>query len=53
MRFDYEWKWGLVFGLEYDQLYLLEEEEEEPDWDSEPASVIYLHLGVISVALIH
>ena len=49
---NYEWICGLVFGIEADQIYLVQEEGEEPDWDEPPSQVIYLHLGIIAISFI-
>ena len=51
MQVDFEFKAGLVFGLEADKILVIPEEG-EPDFESEPNEVIYLHLGIISIAFI-
>lgn len=52
MQVEYEWKSGLVFGLEADKILMIPEEHENFDIDQEPNEVIYIHLGFISIALI-
>jgi len=49
MTLEFETKAGLVFGLEADQLYILDEEDNMGD---EPVPVIYLHIGFITLAFI-
>lgn len=49
MTLEFETKAGLVFGLEADQLYIMDEDEKMHD---EPVSVVYLHIGFITVAFI-
>jgi hypothetical protein len=49
MIIDYEFKGGLVFGLEADIVYLMDEEENLAE---EPNNVIYLHLGILTLAFI-
>ena len=51
MIVDYEWNAGLVFGLASDVIYVMEEEGKETEGDGE-CSVIYLHLGIISLCFI-
>ena len=52
MQVEYEWKAGLVFGLEADKILVVPEEAEDFDVDAPPHEVIYLHLGFISIAFI-
>lgn len=52
MQVEFEWKAGLVFGLEADKILVVPEETENFDVDVPPHEVIYLHLGIISIALI-
>ena len=47
--FDYEWKSGLVFGLETDTIYVVEEEQEE---DPKPSTIITLYLGFVALHFI-
>lgn len=47
--FDYEWKSGLVFGLDTDSIYVVEEEQEE---EPEPSTIITLYLGIIALSFI-
>lgn len=50
MTVDYEWKSGLVFGIEADEIHLYEEETEK--FHEQPVSAVYVHLGIVSVAFI-
>lgn len=50
MIVDYEFKAGLVVGLEADQIIMYDEEKQE--MTDEVASVIYLHLGIFTLAFI-
>ena len=52
MQVEVEFKAGLVFGLEADKILVVPEETEDFDVDAPPHEVIYIHLGVISIALI-
>tara|TARA_R110000822_G_scaffold191926_4_gene330644 strand:- start:216 stop:368 length:153 start_codon:yes stop_codon:yes gene_type:complete len=47
--FDYEWKAGLVFGLDTDTIYVVEEEQEE---EPEPSTIITLYLGFVALHFI-
>lgn len=49
MIVDFEFKTGLVFGLEADTIFMMDEEE---NLDEEPSNVIYLHLGILTIAII-
>lgn len=49
MTLEFETKAGLVFGLEADQLYIMDEEDNMED---DPVPVIYLHIGFVTVAFI-
>tara|TARA_R110000823_G_C15745317_1_gene481285 strand:- start:143 stop:304 length:162 start_codon:yes stop_codon:yes gene_type:complete len=53
MLLEYNWNSGIVLGLETDTIYLVENDEDEPNYDEPPNIVIYLHLGIISLALIY
>ena len=48
--FDIELNAGLVFGLNVDRIYMVESEDDEPDFDK-PSTVIYLHLGPLTLAV--
>ena len=50
MTLDWELKGGLVFGLEADQIMIFDEETEK--MQEEPCSIIYVHLGLVSLAII-
>ena len=52
MVFDIEFNAGLVFGLNVDSVYMVEREEDAPNFNEEPNTVIYLHLGVITIAML-
>ena len=49
--FDYEWKSGLVFGLDTDNIYLVEEGEDFDD-DKAPSTIITLYLGIVALIFI-
>jgi hypothetical protein len=49
MTLEFETKAGLVFGLEADQLYIMDEDDNMGD---EPVPVVYLHIGFITLAFI-
>ena len=49
MTLDFEFKTGLVFGLEADELYIMDEENNMSD---EANQVIYLHIGFLTIAFI-
>jgi len=49
--FDYEWKAGLVFGLDTDNIYLVEEGEDFDD-DKAPSTIITLYLGIVALIFI-
>jgi hypothetical protein len=50
--FNIEFNAGLVFGLNVDTVYMVEKEEDTPNFDEKPTKVIYLHLGVITIAML-
>jgi hypothetical protein len=49
MILDFEFKTGLVFGIEADELYIMDEQDNMTD---EANQVIYLHLGFLTIAFI-
>ena len=49
MILDFEFKTGLVFGIEADELYIMDENDKMSD---EANQVIYLHIGFITIAFI-
>jgi hypothetical protein len=49
MTLNFEFKTGLVFGLEADELYIMDEENNMSD---EANQVIYLHIGFLTLAFI-
>jgi hypothetical protein len=50
MTVDFEWKAGLVVGLEADTIYYGETVEDILADDGEVVNVWYLHLGILTVA---
>jgi hypothetical protein len=51
MIVDFEWKAGLVFGLDTGEIIMVEEGEDYDD-DVAPATVITLYLGVLAINMI-
>jgi hypothetical protein len=51
MIVDFEWKAGLVFGLDTGEIILVQEGEDYDD-DVEPATVITLYLGPVAINMI-
>jgi hypothetical protein len=49
MILDFEFKTGLVFGIEADELYIMDENDKMSD---EANQVIYLHIGFLTLAFI-
>jgi hypothetical protein len=49
MILDFEFKTGLVFGIEADELYIMDENDKMSE---EANQVIYLHLGFLTLAFI-
>jgi hypothetical protein len=49
MILDFEFKTGLVFGIEADELYIMDEDDKMSE---EANQVIYLHIGFITIAFI-
>lgn len=49
MILDFEFKTGLVFGIEADELYIMDEND---NMTEEANQVIYLHLGFLTLAFI-
>jgi hypothetical protein len=49
MILDFEFKTGLVFGIEADELYIMDEDDKMSE---EANQVIYLHLGFLTLAFI-
>jgi hypothetical protein len=49
MILDFEFKTGLVFGIEADELYIMDDNDKMSE---EANQVIYLHIGFITLALI-
>jgi hypothetical protein len=51
MIVDFEWKAGLVFGIDTDEIIMVEEGE-DLDESSSSATVITLYLGIIAINMI-
>jgi hypothetical protein len=49
MILDFEFKTGLVFGIEADELYIMDENDKMSE---EANQAIYLHIGFITLAFI-
>jgi hypothetical protein len=49
MILDFEFKTGLVFGIEADELFIMDENDKMSE---EANQVIYLHIGFITLAFI-
>ena len=49
MILDFEFKTGLVFGIEADELYIMDDDNKMSD---EANQVIYLHIGFLTLAFI-
>lgn len=49
MIVDLDWKAGIVFGLEADQIYLVDDDDNVAET---PNQVWYVHLGVATLSLI-
>lgn len=52
MKIDFEWNNGLIFGLAQDVIYCVETEEEAPNFEAEPDTLIMIYLGFFSIMLI-
>lgn len=52
MRIDLDWKAGLVFGIEADKIIVFSEEDDDPPDESDIHEIIWIHLGILSVAII-
>ena len=51
MIVDFEWKAGLVFGIDTDEIIMVEEGEDF-DESSSSATLITLYLGIIAINMI-
>jgi hypothetical protein len=51
MIFDFEWKTGLVFGLEYEEILVLDDENDKDE--GVVADCINLHLGFFTIAIMY
>jgi len=49
MMLNFEFKTGLVFGIEADELYIMDDDNKMSD---EANQVIYLHIGFLTLAFI-
>lgn len=52
MHFNFEWNNGLILGIAQDEIYCVETEDDAPDFDSEPDSMIVLYLGFFNITFI-
>ena len=49
--FDFEFNCGIVFGINFDDIYMVEEEG-DPLKD-EPDTALYIHLGIITLMFMY
>ncbi len=49
MVFDFSWKSGLVFGLEYEEVLVVNEENDNDE--GVVANCISLHVGIFTIAM--
>jgi hypothetical protein len=47
MVFDFSWKTGLVFGLEYEEVMLVDEDKEKDE--GTVCNCIVLHVGIFTL----
>lgn len=52
MQMNFEWNNGLIFGIAQDDIWCVETEEDAPDFDREPDSMIVLFLGLFNITFI-
>lgn len=52
MVWNFEWKTGLVFGLEYEEVLVINEEDEKES-EGVVANCINLHLGFFTIAMMY
>lgn len=51
MIFDFSWKTGLVFGLEYEEVLVMNEDNDKEE--GIVANCINLHLGLFTIAMMY
>ena len=51
MVFDFSWKTGLVFGLEYEEVLVMNEEDDKDE--GVVADCINLHLGILTISMMY
>ena len=51
MVFDYEFNCGVVFGINFDDIYMVEEEG-DPIKD-EADTALYIHLGIVTLVFMY
>jgi hypothetical protein len=51
MIFDFSWKTGLVFGLEYEEVLVMNEDNDEDE--GTVCNCIALHLGVFTISTMY
>ena len=52
MQVNFEWNNGLIFGIAQDDIYCVENIDEQPDFEGEPDSMIVLFLGLFNISFI-
>jgi len=52
MQINFEWNNGLIFGIAQDEIYCVENIEDQPDFEGEPDSMIVLFLGLFNITFI-
>ena len=52
MIFDFEWKTGLVFGLEYEEILMVDSDDDKVD-EGVVANCISLHLGFFTISTMY
>jgi len=52
MQINFEWNNGLIFGIAQDDIYCVENIDDQPDFEGEPDSMIVLFLGLFNITFI-
>lgn len=52
MIFDFSWKTGIVFGLEHEEILMVDEEDDKVD-EGVVANCISLHLGFFTLSTMY
>ena len=52
MFINFEWNNGLIFGIAQDAIYCVETENDAPDFNAAPDSMIVLYLGLFSIVFV-